>query len=134
MGNININIIDAGVIAIIPYSEVKFRFVSNHYDEHLIGNCIYNNELCAFRTISGEYNEETNTWTDSVCKIYKLSRQDKLRWLFKQWLFEKCVGYHWSYSDKKDVKSFYYRNPQWLYKFLFDWYYKKGKNLTELGK
>ena len=131
MEKINTNIIDEGVIAIIKYSEVKFRFISNHYDEHLNGSCIYNNELCEFQTISGDYNETTDTWSDSVCKIYKLTYKEKLKWLFKQWLFEKCVGYHWSYSGKSKKDSFYYRNPKWLYTFLFNWYYEKGHKLTK---
>ena len=114
------------LIKTLPYDEVKFRWVSNHYDIHLNGTCIYDDELCEFRGEYPDYNEETDDWEEIFVKIYKLNFINKLKWYWRQWKFEKCVGYHWSYGrDSKRGKSFDYRNPKWLYKFLFNLYYRK---------
>ena len=114
------------LIKTLPYSEVNFRWVSNHYDIHLDGSCIYNGELCQFKTEYPEFDEEKDEWKDAMTEIYKLNWLGKLKWMCKQWLFEKCVGYHWSYGNGNCKRqSFYYRKPQWLYKKLFNWYYGK---------
>ncbi len=112
-------------ITSIPYFETKFIFVSDHYNLHLKGSCIYNNYLCEFKTIEGDYNEEEDKWDDSFCEIYKLNFLERLKWRWTQWFFEACVGYHWSYNKKtNDTRGFYYRKPKCLYKFLCDMYYK----------
>ena len=98
-------------IKTLPYNEVKFKFVSNHYDVHLNGSCLYENSICEF--------ESDEQWV----KIYKLNWIEKLKWIWKQWLFEKCVGYHWSYRNGKIGKGFYYRKPKWLYVWIFNRYY-----------
>lgn len=112
------------LITTLPYSEVKFRWVCNHWDVHLNGTCIYNNELCEFENKASDYNEELDDWDEMYVKIYKIDFLSKLRWYYRQWLFEKCVGYHWSYPKRKERKVFYYRNPKWLYKWLIKKYYK----------
>ena len=55
----------------------------------------------------------------------KLDFISKLKWYWKQWKFERCVGYHWTYPNRKRGKGFYYRNPKWLYVWLFNRYYKR---------
>lgn len=114
-------------IADVNYNEVKFRFISNHYDVHLNGTCIYNGELCEFKNEYPDYDEETDEWKEMVVEIYQLTLQEKLRWYKRQWLFEKCVGYHWSYNNNKRGGYFHYRKPQWLYKRIFNLYYKRKK-------
>ena len=118
------------LIANISYSDMDFKFISDHYDLHLNGSCIYNNELCEFKTIVGDWNEDNDKWDEDFCDIYKLNFIEKFKWLYTQWSFEQCVGYHYSYDveiQSKTVKGFYYRNPKWLYKLLFNVYYKINK-------
>jgi hypothetical protein len=114
----------------ILYNDVRFRFISNHYDIHLYGTCIDNNRLCYFKTLDGVYDEEKDEWEDFRCEIYSLNILENIKWRWKQLKFEKCVGYHWSYqynSDgtKKKRGSFYYRKPEWFYIWLFNKFYKR---------
>lgn len=111
-------------IADVKYEDVDFRFISNHWDVHLGGTCIYNGELCEFKNQYPDYNEETDDWEDMIVEIYQLTLSEKLNWYKRQFLFEKCVGYHWTYTHRKKGKGFYYRNPKWLYEMLFKYYYK----------
>ncbi len=117
------------LIATIPYSEVNFKWISDHWDIHLNGTCIYNNKTCEFKTIAGEYKwnketEEVDVITEDVCEIYSLDEKDKKEWLCSQKKFELCVGYHWTYPYRKTgEKQFHYRNPKWFYKLLFNLYY-----------
>ncbi len=113
------------LIKTLPYNEVKFRWISNHYDVHLNGTCMYNGDLCEFENKYPDYNEETDDWEEMYVKIYKLDLISKLKWYWKQWKFEKCVGYHWTYPQRKQGQSFYYRKPKWLYVRIFNWYYKR---------
>ncbi len=106
------------LIKLLDYEEVIFRWIKNHYDVHLNGTCMLNGSLCEFETDYPEDDEKM------MVRIYKLDLISKLKWYFWQWKFEKMVGYHWSYPEKKRGKSFYYRKPQWLYKWLFWCSYK----------
>lgn len=112
------------LITTIPYSDVNFRWVENHWDLHLKGICKYNGKICVFETEEPDYDEDKDEWETPYSKIYELTFLEKLKWLKKQWLFEQCVGYHWTYNDNKKVKGFYYRKPKWLYKKIFNIYYK----------
>lgn len=114
-------------IKILPYSEINFKFVSDHYDVHLSGTCIYEKKLCEFKNDYPDYNEEKEEFEEMQVRIYRLNFLEKIRWTLKQWLFEECVGYHWSYENGKRGKNFYYRRPKWFYKRLFMWYYQLKK-------
>ena len=117
-------------IADVKYEDVNFRFISNHYDVHLGGTCIYNGELCEFKNEYPDYDEDTDEWKDMIVEIYQLTLKEKLAWYKNQWLFEKCIGYHWSYKNGKRGKSFHYRKPKWLYKIIFNLFYKlKNKRI-----
>jgi len=105
-------------IKILPYNQVQFRWVCSHYDHHLHGICVLNGSLHEFKC---EYEDVDMPQV----KIYELSILIKLKWLYRQWLFEKCIGYHWTYPHRKNGQYFYYRKPNWFYKLLFKWYYKK---------
>jgi len=102
------------LLNIIPYNEVNFKWISNHYDYHLNGLCIYNNKLCEFVT-------KKNNW----CIIFRLYGKTKIKWILRKILFEFCVGYHQTYthSQLKKWNNFYYRKPKWLYKKLFILYF-----------
>lgn len=96
----------------------KFRWIEEHFDVHLSGTCIYKGKLCYFET---EYPEEDEFYYN----IYSLTWQEKLKWLLRQWFFELCIGYHWTYKNNKKVwDGFILRKPNWLYDFLFRLYYK----------
>ena len=111
-------------IAILPYDKVDFNFVSSYYDMNLNGSCTFQNSLCEFQGLQPDYNDEKEEFEEIYVEIYKLNIIEKFKWLWKQWLFEKCVGYHYSYKNNKNIKGFYYRNPKWLYKYIFNLYYK----------
>lgn len=113
------------LVKILPYSEVNFRWVSNHYDAHLSGTCIYNDELHEFENELTGYDFEKDDWEEMFVKIYELDFISKLKWRWRQWKFEKCVGYHYTYPNRKNGVTFYYRKPEWLYIRLLNWYYKR---------
>jgi len=109
-------------IATLPYDEIDFVWISNHYDVHLSGLCRMGNTLFWFETkIEGDYEKIT-------CDIYMLSFWEEVKLRLRKFLFEQMVGYHWSYPKTKS-KGFYYRKPEWLYKRLFKLYYKIRKFL-----
>jgi hypothetical protein len=111
-------------IAIIPYNEVNFKFVEDHYDFNLSGTCVYNHELCEFEAQDPEYNEELDEYGEIYVEIYELTMLEQLKWLWTQFKFEQCVGYHWSYPQREQGYKFHIRNPKWLYKWLLERYYK----------
>ena len=78
-------------IKTIQYDRVKFKYVSSHYDIHLNGTCIYEGSLCEFKCELPGYDEEKDEWEEAYAKIYKLDYKEKLKWLWRQWLFEKCI-------------------------------------------
>lgn len=109
------------LIAKIPYSKVKFKWVSSHHDIHLMGTCFYKNNLCEFKT---ELSVDDDIY-DNIVKVYSLSPIEKLRWYYKQFKFELCVGEHYTYINGQRGEDFYYRKPKWLYVWLFNKYYSK---------
>jgi len=107
-------------IKTLPYDEVDFKWISNHYDVHLKGSCMFNGSLHEFEN---DYPEDFDS--EMMVRIYKLDLLSKLKWYWDQWKFEKCIGYHWTYPHRKNGQSFYYRKPKWLYTKIFNWYYKR---------
>lgn len=109
----------------ISYDNVDFRFISDHYDVHLSGTCIYNDALHDFENDYPSYNEEKDEYEDMSVRIYSLDFYTRLKRYWKQWLFEQYVGYHWTYPYRKNrSRPFKYRNPKWFYTMLFKWFYK----------
>lgn len=103
-------------IATLPYDEIDFVWVSNHYDVHISGLCKLGFSLFYFKTINHDSDEEL------MCEIWMLSFMEEIRWKLKKFFFEQMVGYHWSYPKRKN-SHFHYRKPEWLYKLLFKLYY-----------
>jgi hypothetical protein len=93
------------LIKTLSYNEVKFRWISDHYDVHLKGTCMYNGELCEFENECPNYNEETDDCEEMFVKIYKIDLISKLKCYWKQWKFEKCIGYHWTYRYLKYIQT-----------------------------
>jgi hypothetical protein len=113
------------LVKTLPYNEVQFRWILSHYDVHLKGTCIYNNELCEFENNYPKYNEEIDDWDEMFVNIYKIDFITKLKWYWRQWKFEKLVGYYSTYPYRKQSKGFYYRKPKWLYIWFFNKYFKR---------
>lgn len=63
------------LIATIPYNQVNFKFITNHYDIHYSGTCIYNSNLCEFKSIP-EFDEE-GEWIKDDVEIYSLTENEK---------------------------------------------------------
>ena len=108
------------LIAKLPYEEIDFVWISTHYDIHLSGLCKMGNTLFWFETINYEEG-------DLKCNVYMLSFWEEIKLRLRKFFFEKMVGYHWSYPQRKEWARFYYRRPIWLSKFLFKLYYKIKK-------
>ena len=92
--------------------DFKMIWVTNFWDKPLAGLCRVNGEL---RRFSAEYDEQGYT-------TYPLTSFEKVKWIIRKWIFELCVGTHFSY-DRKSSESFRWRRPKWLHKFLFNCYY-----------
>ena len=118
-------------IIILPYPKVNFRWINNFYDIKLNGTCKYNNKLCEFKTIVGDYNEEKEEWNESTVEIYNLNIIENIKWRLRQFMFEQCVGYHWTIGKKV---NFHIRKPQFLYKLLLNLYYYKSKKNIKTKK
>jgi hypothetical protein len=93
-------------------------YVSSYYDGPLEGLTKYKGKLCKFLCVD----DDEYYYYD----IYSLTAWEKIKELWKKKKFELCVGYHWSYKNGKRASGFYYRKPQWLYKWLFRMYYNKS--------
>jgi hypothetical protein len=100
-------------IATLPYDELNFVWISNHYDIHISGLCEMGHTLFAFQTINPHDDDNYR------CEIYMLSFWEEIKWRMRKFFFEQMVGYHWTYPQRKNGANFYIRNPKWLYKFLY---------------
>jgi len=108
-------------IATIEYNNLNLIFVSDYYDIPLNGTCYYNNNICEFKTIVGDWDGVKKEWLPSYFEIYQLTWIGKIKWVWTQWLFEFCVGYHYSHRNK----LIYIRKSKWLSDKLYKWYYEK---------
>ena len=107
-------------IATLPYDEIKFVWINNHYDVHLSGLCKLGNTLFYFKTVNHEDYYEDDT--ELMCDLFDLTLYEEMKWRMRKFLFEQMVGHHWSYP-KRNNKGFYLRKPRWLYRLLFTLYY-----------
>lgn len=100
---------------IIKYKELMetIVFIDNYYDIPLLGLCKYKGHLAKFRKMSYE--------TEDLYEIIELSCIGKIFAKLNQWLFEICVGTHWSYKNGKIKGEFKGFTP--LTKF---YYWTKG--------
>lgn len=118
------------------YADIDFVWVSNHWDFHRGGLCRHNGELAEFSCIDEIPEEGWGTCGDDcdgcplceyviVCQIKPLSWMQQRKWLARKWLFEFCVGHHWTYPQRRNGERFKSRKPRWLGALLFSLYYKK---------
>jgi hypothetical protein len=110
-------------ITTIAYHKMDFVFISDHWDLHLVGTCFYEGNLCYFKTLDDDFEDEIVEDWETVCEIFALTFLEKIYWRWQQKKFEWMVGYHWTYPLQG--KRFYYRTPVWFYKFLFRLFYKQ---------
>lgn len=111
------------LLEVISYGDAEWVWVSDHYDIHLKGLLRYEGRLCRF---------ETNYETAEV-SIYSLRPDEKVRWLISKKLFEWCVGYHWTYPERKQGVHCYVRWPRWFWKLVFRYYYKCSRLMKKIG-
>jgi hypothetical protein len=99
-------------------------YVSDYYDGPLAGLTMYKGQLCKFRCVKDD---------DKYLyyEIMSMNAWEKIRALWRKKKFELCVGYHWTYKNGKRDSWFYYRKPQWFYKWLFRMYYRKTFRKTK---
>ena len=122
----------------VPYNEMNFVWISNHYDVHWEGICRHEGKLCKFIThdltdyqkMNDECpycSDQTEDWnactcgpySDLVCDIIPLGLWEKIKWIWTWKFFEYCVGTHWTYTgDSRKSKVFTMKRP-----FMFKLYY-----------
>lgn len=110
------------------YECVEFVWVTNHYDIHRSGLCRYDNKLCYFKTANPE------TVFILVCNIYELSWFEKINFKLQKGVFELCVGYHWTYENKKrsnKINEFSPKTKKFLYSVYYSMFWKKFNNLVD---
>lgn len=132
-------------IAEVDYGDMKFEYISNHWDIHLGGLCWYNGKLCRFETVD-ERDYECNPlhyewyeWNGEkhqievfretgrlYCNIYSMSFVEKFKKQWRRFWFEFCVGHHWSYPNRKN-RDYSDWKPRWLRKILRMLYYRNFK-------
>jgi hypothetical protein len=105
----------------VPYTDVDWVWISNHYDIHLTGLARHDGELMRFKT--PQFYWAARRTRPIMVRLFRLSPVEKLRAHLNKWAFEVCVGRHWTYPYRQQGKSFRYRRPQWFGKFLYDLYY-----------
>jgi hypothetical protein len=106
---------------IVDHRDMKYLFVTNHYDIHLNGLCYVDNQLCKFQLFSD--------WEDDDSKylVTPLSSIEKIKALWSKKKFEICIGYHWTYPNRLNGEVFYTKTPQWFWKIVFKMYYGCNK-------
>ena len=58
----------------VPYNQVKFKWISDHYDIHLKGSCMLNGKLHEFENDYPKEGEEMRV------RIYRLNFITRLKW------------------------------------------------------
>ncbi len=95
------------------YEDIKFVWISNHYDIHLSG-------LCRF---DGKLHEFTVDYDTKKGVISSINMIEKIRWLISKKLFELCVGFHWTYPHRTNGVKYGERIPAWFWYFIVMLYY-----------
>jgi hypothetical protein len=104
----------------VPYKDVEWVWIADHYDIHLGGLARHKGELMRFET-PGFY-WSTRRRLSPVVRLYRLSWAEKAVWLRRKRTFEVCVGRHWTYPDRRlGHRS---RKPRWLREALSWLYYR----------
>ncbi len=105
------------LLATVKYQDIKFVWVSGHWDFHRDGICTFNGELCRF-TCDDETDDGWET-SKIVGSIYALTPAQRRRWLWRKKNFEICVGTHWSYPK---VEQTYKQLPSGIYVHERSWW------------
>lgn len=109
-------------IAWVPYAEMQWVWVTDYYDVPLRGLCRYHGRRCRFEVAD----EDGETY-----RVISLTRLERCRWMARKWLFELCVGRHWSYPARVQGVRFQWRRPQWLWRYVLRAYYGQRKGRDE---
>lgn len=98
---------------------VQLVWVCSYYDGPLAGICRVNGELMRFE----------RGYRAVKYRVFRLSAAQKALWLLRKWLFEACVGEHWSYPARANGAVFHWRRPALLHKAMF-WAYYRARRLA----
>lgn len=134
---------------VVDYYKCNFVFVSSHYDIHLHGTCMHEGKLWEFTThdntdyrrmqsacpsCSGNDDADCTceSFSEVVCVLTPLTFLQRLRWKFRQKMFEICVGYHWSYPHRANGVRFINKRP--ILFALFYWADTKSRIVWQIKK
>lgn len=76
-------------------NELQWIFIENHYDVHLEGTCIYQGMFCRFK-MHGDFDDG-----NLIYEVTPLNWYGRILARAEQYLFEVCVGLHWTYKRDK---------------------------------
>lgn len=114
----------------VEYDQMQFVWVSNFWDFPLKGICMWGGKLHEFAGWDEWFKidnptEDEDDWDRKVFfNLTPLTFTQRLKWRFRQRMFELCVGTHWTYKNNQRGLQFHWRKPVWLHKLLCSWYYK----------
>lgn len=98
----------------IPYEDMKFVWIASFWDGPIEGLCKFDGQVMHFREAGA----------NGTYRVSPLTPIRKARWLLRKFLFELCVGKHYSYPHRTNGVHFHWRRPIRLHKALFSAYYK----------
>lgn len=106
----------------VLYHQMSWVWVSSYYDVPLDGLCRWDGALCSFEIIDVEAEPP-------LYRVAVLTWLERVRWLARKWLFELCVGRHWSYPQREQGVRYHLRSPAWFWRAVnraYYWRYRKG--------
>lgn len=87
------------IISSYPSNKIKIDWVTDYYDMPLKGLCTFQNKKYIFHTIYPRWSDDTDYWNNDALIILDEIKSIKLYLTqIDKWLFEKFIGYNWSYS------------------------------------
>ena len=110
----------------VPYSDMDFVWINGHYDIHLQGLCRYDGALCKFYTDGDTFYNAVGWWNEEYeidCYVTPIVGWERLKWKLRKIAFEICIGYHWTYPQRKQGVHFYTKRPKWFWRIVFKSYY-----------
>lgn len=86
----------------LPYDDVNFYYITNHYDLHITGYCLYNGKLAKFDT-------EWDDPKDAECTITELSFYERMKsYLYIHVYLRAWYIYRWGTHGIQFWKRWYY--------------------------
>lgn len=109
----------------VHYKDMHYVFITDYYDGPLAGTCMLDGQLHRFEGIP--YPEDNWEYYD----VFPMTLFEKIKAKLNQYLFEICVGTHWSYDGNTRTSYYYIRRPEWLHRFTHKVYFYVRKKLVK---